>query len=167
MARSIGRTLAARTLGLAALGLAAAPALGQAATSASGAPASGNRLDMLVTALVDGVPCAGGDPREMLDERARKSGASAADIGAALAIVSSSSDVCAPVRVAASAASAELVERQIAAIEPDPTLDDAAATSAADRIAAAALDAEARAASTKFSLGPPPRNLTRGRNTGL
>jgi hypothetical protein len=130
------------------------------------------RLETLARTLSDGVSCTGGNPRDVLDERGRKSGATPADIGAALAVISSSSDICAPVRTAASAMSADLVARQAATLQvaqpADPADPGAGAAAAAQaRLANEALEAEARAASTRFVVGPPPRNLTRGRIAGL
>ena len=127
------------------------------------------RLEALARSLSDGVSCTSGAPRDGLDERGRKSGASQADIGAALAIISSSGDVCVPVRMAASAMSAELVARQAAAFQAAQPAETSSGASAAAQasLANAALDAEARAASTRFTVGPPPRNLTRGRISGL
>jgi hypothetical protein len=172
MARSTGRMAAARMPGLAALILAAtAPAFAQVIAPAGAANA--NHLEVLATSLVNDIPCASPNVRDALDDRARKSGASSADLGAALAIISSSSDVCAPVRMAASASSTDLAARQTAAIQAaapvDPLADPLAETeiTPAQRVTAAAVDAEARAASTRFTNGPPPRNLTRGRITGL
>ena len=127
------------------------------------------RLEALVRSLWDGVSCTSGNPRDGLDERGRKSGASQADIGAALAIISSSGDLCVPVRMAASAMSAELVARQAAAFQAAQPAEPASGALAAAQasLANAALEAEARAASTRFTVGPPPRNLTRGRIAGL
>ena len=155
------------------LGVAACASLFTAAASAQIAPPSevapDGRLEALVHTISDGVSCSTGNQRDGLDERSRKSGASQADIGAALAIISSSGDVCAPVRIAASAMSVELLARQAAAFQASQSTDAASSTSAATQagLANAAVEAEARAASTRFSVGPPPRNLTRGRIAGL
>ena len=158
-----------RSLGFAAsVTVFAAAASAQIAAPSAAGP-DGGRLEALVHSVSDGVSCTNGNPRDGLDERSRKSGASQADIGAALAIISSSGDVCAPVRIAASAMSAELLARQAAAFQATQSVDVASSTSATAQagLANAALEAEARAASTRFQVGPPPRNLTRGRLAGL
>ena len=141
----------------------------QTAAPPNGATTDSGRLEALAHSLTDGISCTSGNPRDGLDERARKSSAAPADIGAALAIVSSSGDVCAPLRAAASAISADLLARQAAAFQAAQTLDATsnASTTSQARLANATLEAEARAASTRFSFGPPPRNLTRGRIAGL
>jgi hypothetical protein len=165
----MARSAAAAAIGVAtcltALAFCAANAQAPA-PSASGQPDSGH-VEGLARTLSDGVSCTG-NPRDALDERGRKSGATAGDIGAALAIVSSSSDVCAPVRAAASALGADMISQQMASIQTADPADPASTAAAAARasLANAALEAEIRAASTRFENGPPPRNLTRGRITG-
>jgi hypothetical protein len=168
-ARCTGRALVAAAISFA--GLALSPASAQTASPPEDAAQAANRLEILVKTLPDGVSCNAGNPRDILEERGRKSGASPADIGAAMAIISSSGSVCDPVRAAASSLSADLAAQRMAALPPEPENPTDAASRAALAARASqaneALEAEARAASTRFDLGPPPRNLTRGRIAGL
>ena len=166
----MARSAAAAAIGVATCLTAFAFCTANAQTPAaptSGQPDSGH-IEGLARTLSDGVSCTGGNPRDVLDERGRKSGATPGDIGAALAIVSSSSDVCAPVRAAASALGADMISQQMASIQTADPADPASTAAAAARasLANAALEAEIRAASTRFENGPPPRNLTRGRIAG-
>jgi hypothetical protein len=110
----------ARSVWAAAAGAAACLAvfscLGANAQTASSVdnPPEADRLENLARTLSDGVSCTSSNPRDALDDRGRKSGAAPADLGAAFAIISSSGDICASVRMAASAMSADLVTRQAA-----------------------------------------------------
>jgi hypothetical protein len=135
------------------------------------APPESGHLEALARMLSDGVSCTSGNPHDVLDERGRKSGAAPADIGAALAIISSSGEICPPVRTAASALGSDMIAQQMAAMQASQAAEPADSTSGAAAaarasLASAALDAEVQAAATKFEVGPPPKNLTRGRIAG-
>jgi hypothetical protein len=136
-----------------------ATALAQTATSPSGQ--DNGRLDTLARTLAEPVSCSGANVRDALSERIKKTGAAPADVGVALAIISASSDLCAPVRNAASSLIADETAQHAAAAEAAALAP--VGPSPASLIADANLEAQIRAASMKFEGGPPPRNLTRGR----
>lgn len=124
----------------------------------------GGRLEGLAASLSDGLSCSGAGPGDVLEDRAKKSGAAPADLGVALALISSNSDLCPPIRTAASALAGEYSTQQAQALADaqKAKADEAArAVLSADEI-----EAQVAAASTKFEIGPPPRNLTRGRAAG-
>lgn len=158
MARSLAATL------LFAASVVSPMAVAQSIPVQSGAAPEEGRLEALAGSLADGLNCNGSTLRDALEDRARRSGEAPADIGVALALISSSADVCAPVRVAASALSQDFAAKQAAAQQAAAiSLTANPRQTAADPQAEAALEAEVRAESTKFSNGPPPRNLTKAR----
>jgi hypothetical protein len=136
------RTLLSVVFGV--FGVAAPVAFAQSATS-------------LAETLSGDAPCAAQDARTALKINVGKSGAAAADIAVALRAIAIDTDVCAQVRDAAGelmAAMALPPERRAAAV-PSRAIADTQA------------EAERRAASMKFEVGPPPPRLTGGGFPGL
>ncbi len=158
MARSLTATLAFAAACMPSM--AAAQSIPEQPSAAS----DEGHLEALAGSLADGLNCNASALRDALEERTRRTGEAPADIGVALALISSSANVCPPVRVAASALSQDFVAKQAAAQQaaqlslaanPPPAVTDPQTE--------LALEAEVRAESTKFSEGPPPRKLTRTR----
>lgn len=76
----------------------------------------------------------------------------------ALALLAADETTCEPVRTAALTLASQITPAT------EPAIDIAEAARAV--VEAARADAERRAASLKFEVGPPPLNLTRGRKAG-
>jgi len=114
----------------------------------------------LVGSLTEGVRCSATNAKEDLESNIRKLQAANELIGAALGSVANDEGSCQPMRDAAN----ELVAVYLIAT-PAPVEDpSAAARQVIDQTLA---DADRKAASMKFEVGPPPRNMTRGREMGL
>ncbi len=77
----------------------------------------------------------------------------------ALALLGADEDVCDPIRAAARSLAADLA---VTTVNPDAQVRDAARAA----VDATLAEAERRAASLKFEVGPPPLNLARGRSGG-
>jgi hypothetical protein len=140
------RTLLAATIGM--LVLTTPQAFGQAAGG-------------LASELAKGVTCTSPDASVGLLTAVAKTTAPAADILAALGAIGNDAAACEPVRNAAKELAVSLAA-SVPAVAEVPT---AAASSAV--LAEVEAEAERRAASLKFEVGPPPPNLTRGRSPGL
>jgi hypothetical protein len=118
----------------------------------------------LVTVLTLGLPC-GADlsTREAVHARSLESGAAPEDLRLALDRISSDRTVCEPIRNAASRLMADLAVAAAREVETD---DEAALAASATMIAKTLEAADRRAREQGFQVGPPPRNLTRGRIWG-
>ena len=84
------------------------------------------------------------------------SGATLNDLLMALDAVSADATACTQIKDAASALALELSDA-------NPGQDANAAEAAAERMKQVLAEADQRAASLRFEVGPPPRNLTRSR----
>ncbi|MBI1359047.1 MAG: hypothetical protein GC155_02060 [Alphaproteobacteria bacterium] len=139
-------------------------ATAQDASQQPAAPRDEDRFETLAGTLSDGLNCNGASLQDALGDRARRSGEAPADIGVALALISSDANICPPIRMAASALSQDIAAKQAAAQQTAAlALAAAPPPAASDPQAEASLEAEVRAESAKFADDPPPRNLTRTR----
>jgi hypothetical protein len=150
----------ALTLALAGLGGLTAPreALAQVASPGEAATAK------LVTVLTIGLPCDASDTvRDAIRDRSIEADAPDEDLQAALDHISADETFCEPIRNAASLMAAD---RTIAAAGAAQASDRAALTASAALVAQALDQADKLARERGFQVGPPPRNLTRGRISG-
>lgn len=85
-------------------------------------------------------------------------GASLPDLLSALDALSLDPATCAQIRKAAASLAQQLSES-------NPGLNAEQAAEAAERMQQVLIEADQRAASMRFEVGPPPRNLTRNRET--
>lgn len=147
--------------GLTSAGLALVSALAGASAQAPPPEAATAKL---VTVLTLGLPCgAEASTTEAVRARGRESGAEPGDLQLALDRISSDETFCEPIRNAASSLVADLV----VAAAGEVAADDQAALAASATLIAEKLDeADRRAREQGFQVGPPPRNLTRGRISG-
>lgn len=114
-------------------------------------------------ALTKDVACAASAAKPALDANVRKElgdgqGARSA-MAARLNQISSDSTVCGPVRDAAK----DLASTYAAA---DPASGPTASHAPNAAVAEALAEAQRRLANLKFEVGPPPRNMTKGRTSG-
>jgi hypothetical protein len=123
--------------------------------------AFGQAVDGLAAQLAKGAACASPDASDGLLTAVAKTAAPAADILAALEVIAGDANACEPVRSAAKELAVSLAGSVPAAAEFQT------AVASIPAIAETQAEAERRAASLKFEVGPPPANLTRGRSPGL
>lgn len=131
----------------------------------------------LLDKLKAGTTCVEPDAAKRLQRNVDASAAERTSLLTALDEISIDPKACAPIRDAASALAMELSKAKTTPdpepdhtvdVDPDPDLDpeaaeaDDAAASVA-RMQQALAEADLRAASMRFEVGPPPRNLTRSR----
>jgi hypothetical protein len=142
---------------IAGIALVAAPSVAQTATA-------------LVADLRKGVPCASASAaRSAMEANIGKAAAAAADIDAALAAINADGSICSALRDAAKdlkTARAGGVSASAAASTAASAVSPDIAATSREAVAAALAEGERRAASLKFEVGPPPPNLTKGRNSG-
>lgn len=125
------------------------------------APAAVAQDTDIVGALTENVRCFGANAREDLGFNIKKLGNATADaLGVALNQVANDAARCAPLREAAKELAATYV------IVPEPTPEEKASASVRERVAQTLAEADRSAASLKFEVGPPPRNMTKGRGAG-
>lgn len=154
------RTAAGVTLLTMSVAIVAPPAMGQKPEQAqtrarSPSPELGPTLSArLKTNLV----CAEPDAGNQLLLNADGAGASLPDLLSALDALSIDTSACAQIQNAASELARQLNQA-------NPGLDPAQAAAAAERMRQALIEADQRAAQVRFEVGPPPRNLTRNRET--
>jgi hypothetical protein len=110
--------------------------------------------------LTDGVRCLGVNAKDDLGLNVRKLEATPEAITAALNQVAADETRCAPVREAA----AELAASYILASTPSE--EELAERFAKAIVAQTLAEADSKAATMKFDVGPPPRNMTSGRADG-
>lgn len=108
--------------------------------------------------LTEGVSCSGSSARNDLELNIQKLEAANEAVGAALSRVAGDATRCAPVREAAN----ELAAVYLVATPPD--VQEPAALSAGSVVEQTLAEADRNAASLKFEVGPPPRNMTKARN---
>lgn len=113
----------------------------------------------ILAPLADGVRCLGANAREDLELNIKKLSVTTDTIALALGVVANDEARCQPIRDAAN----ELVAVYSLAT-PAPVEEPAAAT-AGRLIDETLADADRKAASLKFEVGPPPRNMTKGRGS--
>ncbi len=126
------------------------------------APALGQGAKTLAADLRKDVPCSSG-AMSALEAAITRSEAPTADIAAALDTVAADPDACQPLHDAAIGLA---ISRAGPAVGDD-TSDDRIAAASRSIVAQTLAEAERRAANLKFEVGPPPPNLTKGRNPGL
>lgn len=113
----------------------------------------------IIRSLTDGVRCVAPTAKEDLELNIKKLAAPADMIGVALGVVTNDEARCQPIRNAAN----ELVA--VYAMATPAPVEDAAAATAGRLIDETLADADGNAASLKFEVGPPPRNMTKGRGS--
>ena len=129
-----------------------------AAGLALAAPAFAQNAGDLGKALVKGVSCASAaNAKTNLDDNVGASKASMPDLIASLGQIASDANACQPLRDAARDKSNEL---SVSLASQDEDKLKAASRAVVD---AALAEADQKVANLKFEVGPPPRNLTRGR----
>jgi len=114
----------------------------------------------LVGPLTEGVRCFGSNAKEDLVFNVKKLEAADDVIGAALNAIAADEARCAPMREAA---------RELAAtymIIPEPKPEETAVNSARSLVEKTLAEADQKAGSLKFDVGPPPRHMTKGRVGG-
>ncbi|MDP3493652.1 MAG: hypothetical protein Q8R82_11090, partial [Hyphomonadaceae bacterium] len=108
--------------------------------------------------LTEGVRCFGSNAREDLGFNIKKLGDAAAEaLGPALERVANDESRCAPLREAARELAATYV------VVPEPSAGQQASVSSRLVVEQTLAEADRNAASLKFEVGPPPRNMTKGR----
>ena len=125
-------------------------------SAAALAPIASGQEPELVTRLKAGLKCAEPDAGNQLLRNADDSAADLNAILMALDEISIDTAVCAQINDAASALALELSDS-------NPGQDAAEAEAAAERMKQILAEADQRAASIRFEVGPPPPNLTRSR----
>lgn len=113
----------------------------------------------IVGPMTDGVRCLAPGARGDLELNIKKLAAPADVIGVALGVIANDETRCQPMRDAAN----ELVA--VYAMATPAPVEDAAAATAGRLIDETLADADRKAASLKFEVGPPPRNMTKGRGS--
>lgn len=108
--------------------------------------------------LKTGVVCAEPNAANQLLLNTDAAGASLPDLLTALGELSIDPSICIQIRDAASVLAQQLNLS-------NPGLDAEQAAAAAERMRQVLAEADQRAASARFEVGPPPRNLTRNRGT--
>lgn len=111
----------------------------------------------LVGQLASSVRCSAAIAKEDLGFNISKLGTPNEATAAALNTIAADATRCEPLRQAA----AELAPTFI--LTPAPTEEELAASAARAMINEVLAEAEAKAESLKFDVGPPPRNMTKGR----
>jgi hypothetical protein len=146
--KSRGRRLNAkrRICSFALLALAAGPA----------ASAIAQEPDLLGP-LTDSVRCSGAGAQEDLQNKLMRLTASPEAVTSALKLVAADPSRCEPLRAAA----AELAGT--VGLAAPPSEEEVATDSARAVVAQSLAEAEANAIRLKFDVGPPPRNMTKGR----
>lgn len=132
-----------------------------AATLTWQAPAAVAQDTDIVGPLTENVRCFGANAKEDLGFNIKKLGNATADaLGTALNQVANDAARCAPMREAAKELAATYV------VVPELTPEEEASASARAVVAQTLAEADRNAASLKFEVGPPPRNMTKGRGAG-
>lgn len=109
--------------------------------------------------LAEGARCQEGEAADDLSANITRAEPVSDDlVASALALLGADNTACEPVREAARALGVELS----VAMEPDASVTDPARA----LVAATLAEADRRAAAMKFEVGPPPLNLSRGRQGG-
>ncbi len=111
----------------------------------------------IVGPLTEGVRCSSPNAKEDFEFNIRKLEATDEAISVALGIVAGDEARCQPMRDAAN---------ELVAVYPIATpapVEDPSALAAKHAIDQTLAEADRKAASLKFEVGPPPRNMTRGR----
>jgi hypothetical protein len=124
------------------------------------APATFAQEVDVVGPLTEGVRCFGSNAREDLLFNVKKLEAADDVIGAALNAIAADEARCAPMREAATELAATYV------VVPAPTPEEAVAISTRELVEKTLAEADRRAGSLKFEVGPPPRHMTKGRGGG-
>ena len=115
----------------------------------------------IVGPLTENVRCFEANAREDLGFNIKQLGSAIADaLGAALDQVANDAARCAPLREAAKELAATYV------VVPELTPEEQSSAFARERVAQTLAEADRHAASLKFEVGPPPRNMTKGRGAG-
>lgn len=115
----------------------------------------------IIGVLTENVRCFGANAREDLGFNVKKLENATADaLIAALDQVANDAARCAPLREAAKELAATYT------VVPELTPEEVASASARERVAQTLAEADRNAASLKFEVGPPPRNMTKGRGAG-
>lgn len=115
----------------------------------------------LVGQLASSVRCASPSAKSDLEYNIKKLGTTGGEaIGAALTTLAADPQRCEPLRQAATELAGVYV------IAPPPTAQDLAAIAARATVNQSLAEAEANAANLRFEVGPPPRNMTKGRGGG-
>jgi len=115
----------------------------------------------LVSQLLQGGRCSATSAKDDLEFNLKKlKDLAGSEIGTALNGIAADEARCAPIRDAAKALAAGYV------VVPAPSETEQLQAAAQDIVMQALAEAEARATRLKFEVGPPPRNMTRGRETG-
>jgi hypothetical protein len=120
------------------------------------APIASGQEPALVTRLKAGLTCAEPDAGNQLLRNADDSAADLSALLVALDEISNDTAVCAQINEAAFGLALELSDS-------NPGQDAVEAKAAAERMKQILAEADQRAASSRFEVGPPPPNLTRSR----
>ena len=123
---------------------------------AGSAPFAGAQEIDIVGPLTDGVRCFGSNAKEDLEYNIKKLGMTNDAIADGLDLVAGDATRCGPVREAAN----ELASVYLMATPPDVQDPGAVAGQVVEQTLA---EADRNAANLKFEVGPPPRNMTKGR----
>ena len=131
------------------------------------APAVAQEANTLVADLRKGVPCSGAPAaKTAMEANIGKASAVAADVDAALSEIAANQSICSALRDAAREIGTARVDQVPGSVAATDAVPDTIAISSREAVAAALAEAERRAANLKFEVGPPPPNLTKGRNSG-
>ena len=122
-------------------------------------PAFAQKANPLVADLRKDAPCSVSGARSALEGKIGKLTTAAADIDAALTEISGDTSICDPLRAAA----LDISRGRAGPSQPAP---EGVSSSSREAVAAALAEAEHNANNLKFEVGPPPPNLTKGRNSG-
>ncbi len=115
----------------------------------------------IVGQLTANVRCISLSAKEDLEYNIKKLGTTGGEvIGAALNVIAADLQRCEPLRQAATELAGVYV------VAPQPTAEDMAAAAAKAMVKDTLAEADAKAANMKFEVGPPPRNMTKGRGEG-
>lgn len=115
----------------------------------------------IVGPLTEGVRCIGPGAKDDLGFNIKKLGKPDDVIGAALNRIAADQTNCELMRVAA----AELANAYVVVVPA--TEEQLAAEAARQKLAQTLAEADQRVGTLKFEMGPPPRNMTRGRGSAL
>lgn len=124
------------------------------------APAAFAQEVDVVGPLTEGVRCSEANVKEDLLFNVKRLEATDDVIGAAVNAIAADEARCAPLREAA----AELAATYV--VIPEPTPEETAVTSARELVEKTLAEADQKAGSLKFEVGPPPRHMTKGRVGG-
>jgi hypothetical protein len=115
----------------------------------------------IIGQLTSGVRCISFSAKEDLEFNIKKLGATGGDaISVALTAVAADPQRCEPLRQAAG----ELAAAYAIVLLPSP--EDLAAEAVRAKVKESLAEADAKAANMTFEVGPPPRNMTKGRGEG-